>query len=134
MHRDGRWLLGVRAPDLAFLPGLLGLLGGHLEPGDTDLEATARRELQEETGVDLSGVALSYLESALLPGSDRAQLTVTFVAEAPPAADPRVHDTAELTEVGWWTVAQAAADPRCPIWLPALLHRAAHHHPETVDR
>jgi hypothetical protein len=49
---------------------------------------------------------------------------VTFVAPALSGAQARVTAPAELTEVGWWTVEEAAADPRCPDWLPGLLARA----------
>jgi hypothetical protein len=30
-----------------------------------------------------------------------------------------------LVEVGWWTLADLEADPRCPSWLPPLIRRAA---------
>lgn len=104
---------------------MLGLIGGHLEPGDADLESTARRELAEETGVDLADVPLHYLESRLFDDGRHAQITVTFIAPAPDYIEPRVRQPAELTEVGWWTRAAVDADPRCPDWLPALIDRAA---------
>ena len=73
-------------------PGRLGLIGGHVEDDDpaTDvLEGTARRELIEETGVDLTGVPLRYVASELFSaGEDDLQVTVTFVADAPPGAEP----------------------------------------------
>jgi 8-oxo-dGTP pyrophosphatase MutT (NUDIX family) len=125
VHRGDQWLLGVRAPGVAYAPGILALIGGHLEPGDADLEATARRELAEETGTDLGDTPLRYLESELLGPDAGAQLTVTFIAAAPPDADPVVRQPAELTEVGWWTLPALESDPRCPPWLPPLIRRAA---------
>lgn len=127
LHRDGAWLLGVRAPGVAYAPGRLGLIGGHVEtdaPARDVLEATGRRELAEETGLDLGGVPLTYLESEyfVTEGGER-QVTVTFLAPAPAAQTPMA-DAYELTEVGWWTTEQAAADPRSPDWLPELLRRA----------
>ena len=82
--------------------------------------------MAEEAGLDLTGVPLTYLESEyfVTEGGER-QLTVTFLAPAPPEQQPRVADAAELTEIGWWTVDQAAPDPRCPKWLPDLLRRAS---------
>ncbi len=52
------------------------------------LEATARREVAEEVGLDLSQVALRYLESEffITDGGER-QITVTFTAKAPPEAE-----------------------------------------------
>ncbi len=128
VHRDGAWLLGVRAPGVAYAPGRLGLVGGHVEadaPAAGVLEATGRREVAEEVDLDLGDVPLAYLESEyfVTDGGER-QVTVTFVAAAPPGQQPRVADPAELTEVGWWTAEGAAADPRCPDWLPELLRRA----------
>ena len=127
VHRDRTWLLGVRAPGLAYAPGRLGLVGGHVEadaPAAGVLEATGRREVAEEVGLDLTGVPLSYLESEyfVTEGGER-QVTVTFLAAAPTGQKPRA-DASELTEIGWYTPEQAAADPRCPDWLPGLLSRA----------
>jgi 8-oxo-dGTP pyrophosphatase MutT (NUDIX family) len=127
VHRDGAWLLGVRAPGVAYAPGRLGLVGGHVEadaPTADVLEGTGRREVAEEVGLDLTGVPLTYLESEyfVTEGGER-QVTVTFLAPVPVAQEPQA-DASELTEVGWYTADQAAADPRCPEWLPDLLRRA----------
>jgi 8-oxo-dGTP diphosphatase len=128
VHRDGAWLLGVRALGVSYAPGRLGLVGGHVEadaPAARVLEETGRREVAEEVGLDLADVALTYLESEYFVTDDgERQVTVTFLARAPFGQEPRVADPAELTEVGWWTADQAAADSRCPEWLPALLRRA----------
>ncbi len=128
LHRDGRWLLSVRSPDVAYAPGRLGLVGGHVDmesPTLNVLELTARREVAEETGLDLAAVPLDYLESEFFVTEDgERQITVTFVAAAASGAVPSVAAPAELSEVGWWTREEAAADPRCPPWLPALLDRA----------
>lgn len=125
LYRGDEWLLSVRAAGVAYAPGMLGLIGGHLEPGDGNLEATARRELAEETGVDLTGVPLRYLESELFDADGEAQISVTFLAAAPDDVRPRVRQLEELTEVGWWTRASLDSDERCPPWLPALIDRAA---------
>ncbi len=127
VHRDGRWLLTVRRPDARYAAGRIGLVGGHVEPGDGDgtLEATGRREVAEETGVDLTGVPLTYLASEQRAGDQgRVSIDVTFVAEAPPGAEPELRAPEELTAVGWWTPAEVADDPRCPPWVPRLLQRA----------
>ncbi len=128
VHRDQAWLLGVRAPGVAYAPGRLGLIGGHVEadaPAAAVLEQTGRREVAEEVGLDLAGVPLTYLESEyFVTERGERQVTVTFLAPAPPAQEPRVADPLELIEVGWWTATRAAVDPRCPDWLPDLLRRA----------
>ena len=128
LHRNGRWLLSVRSPGVAYAPGRLGLVGGHVEvdsPTRDVLELTARREVAEETGVDLAGVPLTYLESEFfVTEQGERQVTVTFVAQAPAEAVASIAAPAELSEVGWWTREDVAADPRCPPWLPDLLRRA----------
>lgn len=128
LHRGGRWLLTVRGADVDDAAGQLGLVGGHVEhptPGRDVLEATARREAYEETGIDLDGVGLTYLESELFTtDAGVGQVTVAFLAPAPPGVQPTVADPAELSEVGWWSPEEAGADPRCPPWLPGLLERA----------
>jgi 8-oxo-dGTP pyrophosphatase MutT (NUDIX family) len=128
VRRGPRWLLSVRGDEVGYAPGRLGLIGGHVEdddPAEDVLEATARRELIEETGVDLTRVPLRYLASELFSaGEDDLQVTVTFVADAPPGIDPTPLSD-ELAEVGWWTLTEIEADPRCPSWLPGLIRRAA---------
>ena len=129
LHRERRWLLTVRSPDVEDAAGQLGLVGGHVEhpteghPGV--LESTARREAAEEVGLDLSDVALTYLESEFFTTDAGAgQVTVSFLAAAPADQEPVVADPAELTTVGWWRPDEAGTDDRCPPWLPALLKRA----------
>ena len=127
VHQEGRWLLTVRGADVDDAPGQLGLVGGHVEagPGRGVLEATARREAYEETGLDLREVPLAYLESELFTAdAGTGQVTVAFVTQLPPGATARIGDPDEVAEVGWWSAADAAADPRCPAWLPGLLERA----------
>ncbi len=130
LHREGRWLLTVRGTDVDDAAGQLGLVGGHVEQPSAGhpgvLEETARREAAEEVGLDLTEVALTYLESEFFTtDAGVGQVTVAFLAAAPRDAEPVVADPAELTAVGWWTPDEAGADDRCPVWLPALLGRAA---------
>jgi 8-oxo-dGTP diphosphatase len=129
IQRDDRWLLVVRSPGVAYAPNMIGMIGGHvdvLHPVAGVLEVTARREVAEEVGLDLSEVALRYLESEFFvtDGGER-QITVAFAAEAPLDVRPHVNAPDELVEVGWWTVDDLEADPRCPSWLPALIRRAS---------
>lgn len=104
-------------------------MGGHVEHPETGsgvLEATARREAYEEVGLDLAEVALTYLESEFFTTDAGAgQVSVAFLAAAPPGAQPRAADPDEVASVGWWSPDEAAADRRCPPWLPGLLGRAA---------
>ena len=129
IQRGDTWLLVVRAPTVRYAPNKIGMIGGHVEvinPVADILEMTARREVAEEVGLDLSAERLTYLESEFFvtDGGER-QITVTFTALAPPGAEPFVNAPDELTEVGWWTLSDLEADVRCPSWLPLLIRRAA---------
>ena len=130
IHRGNSWLLVVRAPGVAYAPNMIGMIGGHVDVTDPQasvLEVTARREVAEEVGLDLSGVPLTYLESEffITNGGER-QITVTFTAPAPPGECDEAYVNApdELVDVGWWSLPDLEADRRCPPWLPDLLRRA----------
>jgi 8-oxo-dGTP pyrophosphatase MutT (NUDIX family) len=129
IHRGNSFLLVVRSPGVAYAPNMIGMIGGHVEVIDPErnvLEATARREVAEEVGLDLSGVPLTYLESEFfITDSGERQITVTFAGPAPSGDQPYVHAPDELVEVGWWTLNDLEADTRCPPWLPALIRRAS---------
>jgi len=47
-------------------PGLLGFFGGHVEAGETP-EAAIKRELSEETSLNISGLNISWVASVELP-------------------------------------------------------------------
>lgn len=71
LHQDGRWLLIKRSDQEAHAPGILAGPGGKVEVGGPEpivdiLEQTAVRDALEEVGVDLTGVALSYVESVYI--------------------------------------------------------------------
>jgi 8-oxo-dGTP diphosphatase len=128
IRRGNTWLLVLRAPGVAYAPNVIGMIGGHVDVSDPEagvLEATARREVAEEVGLDLSQVPLTYLESEFfITGTGERQITVTFTAPAPPGDEAYVNAPDELVEVGWWTLDDLDADARCPPWLPDLLRRA----------
>ncbi len=138
LHREGRWLLTVRGVNVAHAPGTIGLVGGHLEPGtagdgsevallESDvLERNGRREVLEETGVDLEGTPLAYLGSeSFRSDTGTTVIAVTFVAEVPDGIEPTLGAPEELSVVGWWTLDELAADPRCVPWTLRLCRQAA---------
>ena len=128
LHRDGRWLLDVRASDADYAPARLGLIGGHVEVTDGSdhvFENAARRELAEETGIDLSGVPLHYLDSELYEDQDRCPvLTVTYAAELPAGREPELAKASEPGRPSWWSLEEMEADPRCAPWTPRLVRQA----------
>ena len=126
LHREGRWLLIRRHPDLPHAGGQLAVVGGKLEDGGAVdvLEATARREAAEEIGVDLSGVELRYVESDFFVSDTGAPVVnVVFAAELPDGAEPYPAAPAEVSEIRWHTrqeVESSVAEP----WTVRQIRRA----------
>ncbi|TDK43760.1 NUDIX hydrolase [Antarcticimicrobium luteum] len=84
--------------------GLWGFPGGHVEPGETALEA-ARRELREETG--LAARAVEYLTNIdVIRRDDAGRVIVHYLLAAVLCADPvgtpRADDDAQ--DVAWFPV------------------------------
>ena len=89
-YERGRVLLGRRAGDPA--AGLWDLPGGFVEEGEHPVEAL-RREVREETGLELEG--LRFLDFYLEPYDGRVVLCLTWTARTRGAARPG-DDLAEL--------------------------------------
>jgi len=80
-------------------------MGGHCEPGDGDLEATARREAVEESGIDglvlLPGPVDLDIHSLQCPkGPANRPLDVRWLAVAPADATARPSD--DSPELRWF--------------------------------
>lgn len=82
-----RILLIERAADLRTHAGQIAFPGGKPEPGDASLVDTARREAQEEVGLDREVEVLGRLDPVPTP---TGFLIVPFVAFAPPSWQPTI--------------------------------------------
>jgi 8-oxo-dGTP pyrophosphatase MutT (NUDIX family) len=128
LHRDGRWLL-IRRGAEAHAAGTLAGPGGKVE-ADGELagilEATGRREVFEEIGVDLAGVRFSYVDSTLFASDDGDPvINVVLAAPLPPNAQPYPASPEEVAELLWLTLDEALAHPDCPPWTRRTLSSAA---------
>ncbi len=100
IRRGERWFLQRRDPGNPDLPGLWEFPGGKVEDGET-LEVALRRELREETGLDLR----TAQPCTVLDGATRLY---PFLVEA--EGDPRT----ELAW-GWFTVEEMRRLPVPPV-------------------
>jgi NAD+ diphosphatase len=107
---EDRLLLGRQA---SWPPTRFSVLAGFVEPGET-LEAAVRREIAEESGVEVASAAYVASQPWPFPSS----LMVGFHAVAN-GGDPRPGD-GELAEVRWFTRAEVedAAAGRSDVVLP----------------
>ncbi|MEU8380690.1 NUDIX domain-containing protein [Streptosporangium sp. NPDC048865] len=129
LERDGRWLLIRRGTQEAHAPGALAGVGGKVETdgaGADVLEETARREVAEEIGVDVTDVPLTYVGSGFFVTDDGDPvINVVFRGELPAHARPTAASAQEVAGLVWLTVAEAEADADCPPWVLHSLRRAA---------
>ena len=96
VRRDGRVLLGLRRSGTQ--PGTWGLPGGHIEFGET-WDACARREVREETGLDLSTPRHVGTVETFAPDGSSHEITIFLEAQA--RGDPGNPSPAETVRWEW---------------------------------
>ena len=112
VDETGRLLLLKRSDS-----GCWGPPGGAVEPGE-NLEAAARREVREETGLELGGLSLSGVYSGpelyyRYPNGDEVHNVTIVYRAAHPAGEVRLNG--EHTDYGWFAPNAIPADISPPI-------------------
>jgi len=106
--RSGRVLIGARAG--AHGAGTWALPGGHLEFGETVADC-ARREVREETGLTLHGIAPAPYASDVFAAEGRHYVTLFVTAQA--IGEPELLEPVKC--LGWqWCDWQALPQPLFP--------------------
>jgi len=114
---QGQVLLLRGAATKRIWPNRLNGVGGHLEPGEDALTG-ARREVREETGLDVEVLTLRAVVHISGPAGDAGVLMMVFVG-AVETMDVSPNDEGDLLwyPIGGWPVDEMVGD------LPELLPR-----------
>ena len=111
--RDGRILLGRRAPERKFYPGTWDMIGGHQEAGES-LGETLARELEEEIDVTPTEFREVTVLAERAPEVHGERAYHVFAVTAWRGPGPTMQGD-EHTEIGWFTIDDACeldlADP-----------------------
>ncbi|QPV62132.1 NUDIX domain-containing protein [Halosimplex litoreum] len=120
------YLLIERSAEEDHAAGLLGLPGGKLEPGpgtDHAVEATVRREIEEEVGLTVGGV--EYVCSGTFETDTGYQcLNVVTLCEHV-GGDARPREPDEVAAVHWLTLDDLRAREDVPEFTETYVERAA---------
>jgi 8-oxo-dGTP diphosphatase len=101
--RDGRILLGLRSPDKTSCPNTWDVIGGHVQPHETDRAAIAR-EVTEEVGVQ-AHIEGRHSQHNLPNGG----VLILYHVTCWTGAIERRND--EHVEIRWFELAEACALP-----------------------
>lgn len=116
---DGEhYLMIMRSAQEEHAPGALSVPGGKVEAqgfANTILEATLRREILEEVGVEVDDEMI-YVESKLFTTDAGVPVVdIVFLCRYR-SGTPTIIDRAEVAAIQWMTAAEVFAHPATPPW------------------
>jgi 8-oxo-dGTP pyrophosphatase MutT (NUDIX family) len=123
---DGRYLIIVRGPEESHAPGALSLPGGKVEgsgsvPGV--LEATLRREIVEEVGIEVHD-EMAYLESnAFVADDGEPVVDIVFLCRYK-RGTPTIADPGEVVAIQWMTPKEILTHQKIAPWTRQSIERA----------
>lgn len=122
--RDGEYLLIRRAESETHAAGLLGFPGGKLEapPGSDDvIEATVRRELREEVGIEVGDV--SYVHSSTFEDDGGSSCLNIITHCEYSGGEPRPRDPDEVASIHWLSPAEIRNNGAVPPFTEKYVDR-----------
>lgn len=128
VQSQGKFLLVRRSEDDDIFPGKWQNAGGKVEAGET-LEEAARREILEETGIQI-GSDLQFVMSYSWQKDPKAPWRLGIIMLTTlPSQDVQITLEDELVEYGWFTLEEAAVldtiGPESPTGTLGQLKKAA---------
>lgn len=109
--KDGKFLMGQRRS--AHGDGTWSVPGGHLEMGET-LEGCARREVMEETGLQITNVRFLALTNDVFD-SGKHYISIWMQADWQ-SGEPTITEPDAYVEQGWYDFQQLPAPLFEPCW------------------
>lgn len=126
-EEDYKWLITQRSEQEDHAAGMLSFVGGKVEDisqVNDILEASLKREVKEEVGVDIE--IIKYLESsAFTSDDDREIVSITLLCKYKKGQAKPI-DTDEIAEVHWLTTEEVLNNPKAPEWTKRNIKKAAH--------
>jgi 8-oxo-dGTP diphosphatase len=117
IYHEDRYLLIVRGPGEDHAAGALSLVGGKVDTAPPEmnvLEATLRREIREEVGVEVDEI--EYVLSVSFTADDGTPcVNVVFLCRYA-GGEPRIADAGEVAAMRWMRASDVENDPAAPRW------------------
>ncbi|MCQ6559053.1 NUDIX hydrolase [Paenibacillus mendelii] len=126
LYRERKWLIIERNDPDTHANGALAFVGGKVKLAHHDadiLERTARREVMEEVGLEVSG-PFHYVHSTLSAmDSGEPVINILFLCEAG-EGKPYLASPEEIANLSWMTTEEALSHPRTPAYTKENVRRA----------
>jgi 8-oxo-dGTP diphosphatase len=121
---DGRFLLMQRGAAEEHAAGSWTFPGGALDLATQQdaLEGAARRELREETGLEVSRV--EYVQSHYFIIDEHTPVLVVLFIARYEGGEPTISDPGEVAAFAWRSAADVIADPTAEPWIIEMMGRA----------
>ena len=97
VFKDGMFLFGQRKN--AHWDGTWSVPGGHLEFGES-LQDTARREVEEETGVAIKNIRFGALTNDRFPTEGKHYITIWMLSDFA-GGSPQIREPDKFVELRW---------------------------------
>ena len=120
----------TRGAAVAHASGVLAFPGGKVEAEDEPenvLESTVRREVFEETGIEVSA-EIEYVRSKAFNLTDGTPVVDVLFVGHYESGEPRIADPGEVEVINWMTADEILVHERTPPWLIEQVDAVTRHH------